>query len=94
MKTLLTATVATLILTMSAPSDSSYKCNNKFVHTGDSVGVVRAKCGHPLYKDETSASGSKILRETWTYQNKHGWGTALHFKSGKLRKIESLGRMN
>lgn len=95
MKLLMILSIFFLVLTFSVQADTFFRCGSGFVDTGDSKGVVRAKCGKPVYESVDSGSDSEILKESWLYNDhgKKGWMTTLHFERGILTRIESVGRV-
>ena len=84
-----------LALVLSTQANAFFKCGGGFVDNGDTKGVVRAKCGQPVYESVDSGSDSEILKESWLYNNYggKGWMTTLHFERGILTRIESMGRV-
>ncbi|MCP4286399.1 MAG: DUF2845 domain-containing protein [Gammaproteobacteria bacterium] len=96
-------TIVLLLLAVSlgysamASAETMFRCTDSdFVHRGDSSTTVMMKCGSPAVKEESTGYGARYKEETWVYRhpNNAEWATALHFKRGKMIKVENLGRFD
>ena len=84
-----------IVLTLAAlpvytSASTTFKCKNKFVHTGDTMAKVLSVCGNP--HNQVDSASSKSRRQTLVYPRTGGQFFGLHFRNGKLFKIENLGK--
>lgn len=78
----------------------SWRCSKGIVSTGDTKGVIIAKCGDPLFTDlisyaknrqgnENNFSQNETIIEELTYQENDSVLRILRFENGKLINIET-----
>lgn len=97
MKLWSTLSIATLAAAVSTQAAAGFRCGfNSIVQKGDSKAKVIVICGKPEFRDVVVGPGSEILREMWSYRDypDRKWMTTLHFTSGIVTRIESLGRID
>ena len=86
------------LIVSSVPIDvlaDTFRCpNGNFVSTGDSMGLVAAKCDRPKSKNRIGSSRSAGKRSSeWTYNmGPRDFIYILRFRNGKLASIENTGQ--
>lgn len=74
---------------------SSFKCNNKFVSTGDRKAVVLLRCGEPFFAEVVSGDDETKIEE-WTYKSKgyKGFLRVLTFRGSRLVDISVAEKLD
>lgn len=93
--TLLLYTMLSFLFAVPSFAGSSIRCGNNLVSVGDPKIKILDKCGEPITKDEieinpTFRRNTYRFIEQWTYSFHYGYYDILHFKGGKLIKIDPI----
>jgi hypothetical protein len=90
--------VGCLLGVASTAHADGFRCGERLVSVGESIGEVQLKCGSPTTRDQrTEVRGSEsnlatVTIETWMYNlGPHDFVRVLSFVDGTLRRIETGG---